>query len=44
MRRKGHEPIPLEALDDPFGPPPEEYLYRCPICGEETMAYVDQEP
>lgn len=21
----------------PFGPPPEEYLYRCPVCGEEAL-------
>ena len=21
----------------PFGPPPEEYLYRCPVCGEEML-------
>ena len=26
MRRKRHEPILPEALDEPFGPPPEEYL------------------
>ena len=32
MRRKRHEPLPPEALDEPFGPPPEEYLYRCPVC------------
>ena len=37
MRRKRHEPIPPEALDEPFGPPPEEYRYRCPVCGEEML-------
>jgi hypothetical protein len=37
MRRKRHEPLPPEALDEPFGPPPEEYLYRCPACGEEML-------
>jgi len=21
----------------PFGPPPEEYLYCCPVCGEEAL-------
>ena len=26
-----------EGLDEPFGPPPEEYLYRCPVCGEEML-------
>ena len=35
MRRKRHEPLPPEALDEPFGPPPEEYRYRCPACSEE---------
>ena len=24
-------------MDEPFGPPPEEYLYRCPGCGAETL-------
>ena len=37
MRRKHHEPLPQEALDEPFGPPPEEYLYRCPVCHEEML-------
>src|SRR5215211_5493316 len=37
MRRKRHEPLPPEALDEPFGPPPEEYRYRCPVCGEEML-------
>jgi len=35
MRRKRHEPLPPAALDEPFGPPPEEYRCRCPVCGEE---------
>jgi hypothetical protein len=37
MRRKRHGPLPPEALDAPFGPPPEEYLYRCPVCREEML-------
>jgi hypothetical protein len=37
MRRKPHEPLPQEGLDEPFGPPPEEYHYRCPVCGEEML-------
>ena len=37
MRRKRHEPILPEALDEPFGPPPEEYRYRCPVCREEML-------
>jgi hypothetical protein len=31
------EPQPREGIDGPFGPPPEEYLYRCPVCGEEAL-------
>jgi toxin ParE1/3/4 len=37
-RCKHHEPLPQEGLDEPFGPPPEEYLYRCPVCGEECWS------
>jgi hypothetical protein len=37
MRRKRREPILQEGLDEPFGPPPEEYLYRGPVCGEEML-------
>ena len=33
MRRKRHAPILPKALDEPFGPPPEAYHYRCPVCG-----------
>ena len=28
---------PREGIDTPFGPPPEEYLYRCAVCGEEAL-------
>ena len=37
MRRKRPAPILPDALDEPFGPPPEEYHYRCPACGEEML-------
>lgn len=37
MHRKHNKPIPQEDLDVPFGPPPEEYLYRCAVCGEEML-------
>ena len=37
MRRKQHEPILAESLDEPFGPPPEECLYRCSVCDEERL-------
>jgi hypothetical protein len=35
----GPEEVPQarEDLDIPFGPPPEEYLYRCPVCGTELL-------
>ena len=36
-RRKRYEPIPPTGLDAPCGPPPEEYLYRCSVCGEEML-------
>jgi hypothetical protein len=35
MRRR-EEVSPVRAdLDEPFGPPPIEYLYRCAVCGTE---------
>jgi hypothetical protein len=37
MRRKRQEPIQPEGLDAPFGLPPEESLYRCPVCQEEML-------
>ena len=37
MRRKKHEPPPTEGMDEPFGPLPIEYLYRCSVCGEEML-------
>jgi len=37
MRRKRHEPLLQEGLDEPFGTPPEEYLYRCPVYHEEML-------
>ena len=26
-----------EGLDEPFGPPPMEYPYRCTVCGTEVL-------
>ena len=37
MRRKRHEPLLHEDLDVPCGPPPAEYRYLCPVCGEERL-------
>jgi hypothetical protein len=37
MRRKRHELLPQEGLDEPFGPPPMEYPYRCAVCGTELL-------
>jgi len=37
MAQDTHEPHSREGIDIPFGPPPEEYLYRCGGCGEEML-------
>ncbi len=37
MRRKRHAPPPKAGVDEPFGPPPMEYLYRCSVCSEEML-------
>ena len=37
MRRKKYELPPKEGVDEPFGLPPIEYLYRCSVCGEEML-------
>lgn len=33
----GNEPPLREGIDIPFGPPPQESLYRCPVCGAEDL-------
>ncbi len=35
--RAGHEPLLREGIDMSFGPPPEEHLYRCRVCGLEDL-------
>jgi len=35
-KRLGTERELQEGEDIPFGPPPEEYNYRCPLCGCEV--------
>ena len=35
MAQDAHERQPREGIDIPFGPPPEAYLSRCGVCGEE---------
>ena len=37
MRRTRHDPILPSAQDNPFGPPPEEYRYRCLVCRAEML-------
>jgi outer membrane lipase/esterase len=38
MRCKRNELLPKEEeLDEPFGPPPMEYPYRCAVCGTELV-------
>jgi len=37
IAQPGNELPPREGFDIPFGPPPEEYLYRCGVCGLEDL-------
>jgi hypothetical protein len=37
MGQDAHEAQPREGIDIPCGPPPEEYRYRCGVCGEEML-------
>jgi len=39
MGQDAHEPQLREGIDIPFGPPLEEYLYRCGVCGEEMLVH-----
>jgi hypothetical protein len=39
MGQDAHEPQPREGLDIPFELPPEEYLYRCGVCGAEMLVH-----
>ena len=39
MRRKQPEPPPTEGRDAPCGPPPEESLYRCAVCGAAMFVH-----
>jgi hypothetical protein len=31
--------MPREGRDEPFGPPPMEYPYRCSVCGTELLVH-----
>jgi hypothetical protein len=35
--RASHKLLPREGIDIPFGPSPEEYVYRCGVCGLEDL-------
>jgi hypothetical protein len=37
MRRQEEVPQTREDLDEPFGPPPIEYPYRCLVCEMELF-------
>jgi hypothetical protein len=37
MHRPEQAPMPRGGLDEPFGPPPMEYPYRCTVCGTEVL-------
>jgi len=39
MAQGVHEPPSREGIDLPFGPPPEECPYRCPVCGAEALVH-----
>ena len=36
-RRQEEVPQAREDRDEPLGPPPIEYPYRCPVCGPERL-------
>ena len=35
MRQKQRKSLEREGIEIPFGPPPKEYNYRCPLCKTE---------
>ena len=35
--RSDNEPLLREGIDIPVGPPPEEYVSRCGVCGLEDL-------
>jgi hypothetical protein len=37
MRQREEAPQAREDLDEPCGPSPIEYPYRCPVCGTELL-------
>lgn len=37
MSRKSKRPLLMKAMEEPFGPPPKEYNYRCSVCGAELL-------
>lgn len=37
MKDDANEPLQQDKINAPFGPPPEEYLYRCSTCGGEGL-------
>jgi hypothetical protein len=37
MHQACNDPVPEEGDDVPFGPPIDEYLYRCSACGAEWL-------
>ena len=37
IARSDNEPLLREGIDIPFGPPPEEYVYLCRVCGLEDL-------
>jgi len=37
MKREQKQQLYREGIDGPFGPPPDEYKYRCSVCSTELL-------
>ena len=37
MSKRRKKPLERKAMEEPFGPPPKEYNYRCSVCGTELL-------
>ena len=37
MSKRRKKPLERKVMEEPFGPPPKEYNYRCSVCGTELL-------
>ena len=37
LKESFEKPLERKAMEEPFGPPPKEYNYRCSVCGTELL-------